>query len=58
VCCFCTELKSILGVGPKVRILLKAPLCRRPGWEAFVLGYTLEFKVRPLHQGYVSATAL
>jgi hypothetical protein len=25
---------------------------------AFVLGYTLETKVRPLHQGYVSATAL
>jgi hypothetical protein len=31
---------------------------RRPGWETFVLGYTLESKVRPLHQGYVSATTL
>jgi hypothetical protein len=39
-------------------IPLKTPSGRRPGWEAFVLGYTLEFKVRPLHQGYVSATTL
>jgi hypothetical protein len=31
----------------------------RPGWEVFVLGYTLEScKVRPLHQGYVSVTTL
>jgi len=37
---------------------LKTPLGKRHGWEAFVLGYTSEFKVRPLHQGYVSATAL
>jgi len=37
---------------------LKTPLSRRLGWEAFVLGYTLEFKVRPLHQGYVSVTTL
>jgi len=37
---------------------LKTPLGRRPGWEALVLGYTLEGKVRPLHQGYVSVTAL
>jgi hypothetical protein len=35
------NLKSILGVGPKV----KAPSGRRPDWEAFVLGYTLESKV-------------
>jgi hypothetical protein len=34
------NLKSI-GVGPKV----KAPSGRRPDWEAFVLGYTLESKV-------------
>jgi hypothetical protein len=39
--------KSILGVDPKVK-----------DWEAFVLGYTLESKVRPLHQGYVSVTTL
>jgi hypothetical protein len=39
-------------------IPLKTPSSRRPGWEAFVLGYTSEFKVRPLHQGYVSATSL
>jgi len=39
-------------------ITLKTPSSRRPGWEAFVLGYTSEFKVRPLHQGYVSATSL
>jgi hypothetical protein len=51
-------MKSILGVGPKVKDSLKPPLGRRPGWEAFVLGYTLESKVRPLHQGYVSVTAL
>jgi hypothetical protein len=34
------------------------PSGRIPGWEAFVLGYMLEFKIRPLHQGYVSATTL
>jgi hypothetical protein len=39
-------------------IPLKTLSGRSPGWEAFVLGYTLEFKVRPLHQAYVSATAL
>jgi hypothetical protein len=39
-------------------IPLKTSLGRRPGCEAFMLGYTSEFKVRPLHQGYVSATAL
>jgi hypothetical protein len=44
--------KSILGVP------LKTPSGRRPGWETFVLGYTLESKVRPLHQGYLSATTL
>jgi hypothetical protein len=48
--------KSILGVGPKVKDSIEDPSGRRPGWEAFVLGYTLEFKVRPLYQGYVSAT--
>jgi hypothetical protein len=37
---------------------LKTPSDRRPGWEALVLGYTLESKVLPLHQGYVSVTAL
>jgi len=40
------------------RIPLKTPSGRRTGWEAFVLGYTLEFKVQLLHQGYVSATIL
>jgi hypothetical protein len=39
-------------------IPLKTPSGRRPGWEAFVLGYTLESKVQLLHQGYVSVTAL
>jgi len=29
---------------------LKTPSSKRFGWEAFVLGYTLEFKVRPLHK--------
>jgi hypothetical protein len=29
---------------------LKTPSGRRPSWEAFVLGYTSEFKVRPLHK--------
>jgi hypothetical protein len=37
---------------------LKTPSGRRPGWEAFVLGYTLESEVRPLHQGTVSVTTL
>jgi len=37
---------------------LKTPSGRRPGWEAFVLGYRIESKVRPLHQGYVSVIAL
>jgi hypothetical protein len=37
---------------------LKTPSGRRPGWEAFVLGYTLESKVRPLHWVYVSVTIL
>jgi hypothetical protein len=32
---------------------LKTPSGRRPGWKAFVYRYTSEFKVRPLHQGYV-----
>jgi hypothetical protein len=52
------KLKSILGVGSKVKDSLKTPSGRRPGWEAYVLGYTLESKVRPLHQGYVSVTIL
>jgi hypothetical protein len=56
-CCY-ADLKSILGVGPKVKDSIEDPSGRRPGWEAFVLGYTLEFKVRPLYQGYVSATTL
>jgi hypothetical protein len=29
-----------------------------PGWEAFVLGYTSEIKIRPLHRVYVSVTVL
>jgi hypothetical protein len=29
---------------------LKTPSSRRLGWEVFVLGYTLEFKVQPLHK--------
>jgi hypothetical protein len=37
---------------------MKTPSGRRHGWEAFVLGYTLESKVRPLHRVYVSATIL
>jgi hypothetical protein len=52
------QLKSILGDSPKIRIPLKTHSGRRPSWEAFVLGYTLESKVRTLHQGYVSVTAL
>jgi hypothetical protein len=50
--------KSILGVGPNVKDSIETHSGRRSGWEAFVLGYTLESKVRPLHQGYVSVTAL
>jgi hypothetical protein len=34
------------------------PSGRRSGWEEFVLGYTLEIKVRPLHWVYVSVTIL
>jgi hypothetical protein len=52
------HLKSILEVGPKVKIPLKTPSGRRPGWEAFMLGYTSENKVRPLHRVYVSVTIL
>jgi hypothetical protein len=37
---------------------MKTPSGRRPGWEAFVLGYTLESKVQPLHKRYVSVTTL
>jgi hypothetical protein len=37
---------------------LKTPSGRRPGWEAFVLGYTSESKVRPLHRVNVSVTIL
>jgi hypothetical protein len=37
---------------------LKTLSVRRPGWEAFVLGYTLECKVQPLLLVYVSATTL
>jgi hypothetical protein len=43
------KLKSILGVGPKVKDSIEDPSGMRPGWEAFVMGYTLESKVRPLH---------
>jgi hypothetical protein len=51
--------KSILGVGPKVKDSIEDPFqVGEPGWEAFVLGYTSESKVRPLHQGYVSVTTL
>jgi hypothetical protein len=53
------KLKSTLGVNLKVKDSIEdPPSVRRPGWEAFVLGYTLESKVRPLHQGYVSVTIL
>jgi hypothetical protein len=52
------KLKSILRVGPKVKDSIEDPSGRRPGWETFVLGYTLESKVRPLHQRYVSVTTL
>jgi hypothetical protein len=52
------NLKSILGVGPMVKDSIEDPSDRRPGWEVFMLGYTLESKVRPLHQGYVSVTTL
>jgi hypothetical protein len=40
----------MLGVGPKVNDSIEDPSSRRLGWEAFVLGYTTEFKVRPLHK--------
>jgi hypothetical protein len=39
------HVKSILGVGPKVRNPSKTPSSGRSGWEAFVLGYTSELKV-------------
>jgi hypothetical protein len=52
------KLKSILGVGPKVKDSIEDPSGRRPGWGALVFGYMLESKVRPLHQGYVSVTIL
>jgi hypothetical protein len=52
------NLKSILRVGSKVKDFIEDPSGRRPGWGAFVLGYTLESKVRPLHQGYMSVTTL
>jgi hypothetical protein len=52
------NLKSIFRVGPKVNDSIKDPSGRRPGWGSFVLGSTLECKVRPLHQGYVSVTIL
>jgi hypothetical protein len=58
VCCCYAYLKSILGVGPKVNDSIEDPSGRRTSWEVFVLGYTSEFKVRPLHQGYVSFTTL
>jgi hypothetical protein len=48
--CAALQLKSILEVSSKVRIPLKTRSGRRPGWEAFVLGYTSESKVRPLHR--------
>jgi hypothetical protein len=39
-------------------IPLKTPSGRRPGWEAFVLGYTSEIKIRPLHRVNVSVIVL
>jgi hypothetical protein len=51
-------MKSILGVRPKLKDSIEDPSGRRPSWEAFVLGYTLETKVRPLHREYVSVTIL
>jgi len=49
------RVKSILGVGPKVKkSIKKTPSGGRSGWKAFVLGYTLELKVWLLHRpGYM-----
>jgi hypothetical protein len=43
------NLKSILGVGLKVNDSIEDTYSKRPGWEAFVLCYTLKCKVRPLY---------
>jgi len=51
--------KSILEVGSKIKGFHWRPLqVGEPGWEAFVLGYTSEIKIRPLHRVYVSVTVL
>jgi hypothetical protein len=50
VCCCCANLKSILGVGPRVKDSIEDPFKLETWLGAFVLGYTSEFKVRPLHK--------
>jgi hypothetical protein len=61
-CCKCAvaalQLKSILGDGPKIKDSIEDPFRKETWLGNFVLGYTLESKVRPLHQGYVSVTTL
>jgi hypothetical protein len=43
--CSSVHVKSILGVGPKVKESIKNPFSGRSGCEAFMLGYMSELKV-------------
>jgi hypothetical protein len=43
--CSIVHVKSILGVGPKVKESIKNPSGRRSGWEAFTIGFVPELKV-------------
>jgi len=43
--CLTVHVKSILGVGPKVKESIKNPSGRRSGWEAFTIGFVSELKV-------------
>jgi hypothetical protein len=37
--CSTVRMKSILGVGPKVKESIKNPSGERSGWEAFTMGF-------------------
>jgi hypothetical protein len=43
--CSTVCVKSILGVGPKVKESIKNPSGGRSGWEAFTIGFMSELKV-------------
>jgi hypothetical protein len=43
--CLTVRVKSILGVGPKIKESIKNPSDGRSGWEVFTIGFVSELKV-------------